>query len=708
MGILELTFACGENSLSVRRFSVREAMSTLFEVSIVARSPHEEVDLDAIVGKSASFRIVSGLAHARLGARRWQGVCKRLEQIQAEERGLSTYELTIVPSFWLLTQRRNHRIFQRLSIPSIVDAILSEWEIKPTWRIDRASYPALEYRVQYGESDFAFTTRLLEEAGIAYFFADDDKDGTRLVLADRPQTAEIRPGLPIPCVDNPNEAAEREFVTKVRIAQEIRPGRYTVRDFDFRAKPSYQLLGAADPAPAPEDRYEQYHYVPGGFVDDKGAARDAEKAGRATATKGLEGVRASQREVAFRTNALDLAPGVVFAMAGHVRADLAPDKTLLVDRIELDGTEGGQWTMVGRAVFASRPYRPARRTEKPQIQGVQSALVVGPKGSEIHTDEYGRVRVQFHWDRHGAFNEQSSCWMRVSQGWAGGAYGMIAIPRVGHEVLVGFFEGDPDQPIVVGRVFNSATRVPYNLPEHQTVSTWKSDSSPGGGGFNELKFEDAKGKELVYVQAERDLEKLVKHDETETTGNNRSISVAVNRTTNVGAIDNTVVGALHSTHMLPLSGGVPTGWEMVDKRIHFTTGDASITLEGPNITLKAKGKIFVHSTDDDVELLGGPWVKINCGPAKEGESDTVTSHHITGIVRDQDGKPVADRKVVVRSSDGVIQQVVTDGTGRYFALVPAGKCEVRVPGTHRFHPTSTNFDEMNLDPESFDDSGPVG
>lgn len=187
----------------------------------------------------------------------------------------------------------------------------------------------------------------------------------------------------------------------------------------------------------------------------------------------------------------------------------------------MEGTPEGEWTMSGRAVFTDEPYRPPQRTPKPRVEGVQSARVVGPLGQEIHTDEFGRVRVQFPWDREGKNDDNSSCWIRVSQGWAGTGYGMMMIPRIGQEVLVGFLAGDPDQPIVVGRVYNAKQAVPYKLPEHKTRSTWKSDSSSGSDGFNEIMFEDLKGQELVWEQAQRNRRRLVKKDETITIGHDR-------------------------------------------------------------------------------------------------------------------------------------------------------------------------------------------
>ncbi len=538
MPILELSFACGETSLSVRHFAVQEAVSSLFTVSVMARSESPGIDLEAIVGKPASLRVVSGWLYARLGgARLWSGIVSSIEQVHAVQPGgqgkeLSTYSLTIVPTLWLLTQRRNYKIFQHLSIPDIVDRVLDAWSVDRTWAVDRGRYPKLEFKVQYGESDFAFVSRLLEEAGIAYTFPDDDAKGSKLTLGDSLEANPLRPGPALPYVDNPNRESEKEYLSKVRLSQAVKPGAHTVRDYDFR-NPSYPLFGDAPKAEGNEAKLEQYHYEPGATLieggkgggtpaaDDKGTARYVEAHGKDRATRRLDGARGDRRAIAFETNTIDLWPGQIFRIDKHPHALLGDETRLLVTRFSVDGTPGEEWHMSGQAVFTDAPHRPQQKTPKPRVEGVQTALVVGPGGQEIHTDEFGRVRVQFPWDRDGKKDDDSSCWIRVSQGWAGTGYGMIVIPRVGQEVMVGFLEGDPDQPIIVGRVYNAKQAVPYSLPEHKTRSTWKSDSSMGGGGFNEIMFEDRKDQELVWEHAQKNRRRLVKNDETITIGHDR-------------------------------------------------------------------------------------------------------------------------------------------------------------------------------------------
>ena len=600
MSLLELSFSSGNDSLSVRRFSVHEALSSLFTVSVWARSPQHDLDLESFVGEPASLRILSGTKFvAGLGGRQWSGVCSFMEQVQAVEpqpgqKPLSTYYLRIVPRLWLLTQRRGYRIYQHLSMPDIADKLLGEWRITPEWKIDRGAYPKLEYKVQYGESDFAFLSRLFEEAGITFTFPDDEA-GKTLMLGDKLHHGPIRGSSPISYVDNPNQAAEKEFVTHVRLSHEVRPGAHTIRDHDFR-KPGFALLGEAPKAKAPEDKYEQYHYQPGAFLvetgkggdtpvaDDKGVARHDAKSGKDRAARALLGERMGNRSVSFDTNLIDLWPGLRFAIDQHPHAEIDPGHNLLMTELSLEGSPDGEWSMSGHAVFSETEYRPPLRTAKPTINSVQSATVVGPKGTEIHTDEFGRVRVQFPWDREGKHDDGSSCWIRVSQGWAGTGYGMMVIPRVGHEVLVGFLNGDPDQPIIVGRVFNATERVPYRLPEHKTRSTWKSDSSLGSDGSNELMFEDLKGKELVYVQAQKNLRKLVKHDETITVGNNRQKLVVMNETETVGVNRTEVTGA----NRTEITGG---------NRTTIIGGSRELTVRGDSIE-KMDGNVTVYVGQD--------------------------------------------------------------------------------------------------------------
>lgn len=588
---VSIALTSDNHGLTPRGFTVREHMDQLFTVDVLMRSLRPDVDLATPIGGPASLalRITKYMDATK---RTWSGVCTHLRQERVEPEGMSTYRMIVRPDLWRLTQRRNHRLFQHMSIPSIVEKVLGEWSVEHRFEIDAGAYPDIELRVQYGETDYDFIKRLLEEVGISYSF-DDAGGQSVLVMSDTPQSRDRR-SRPLRFVDEMTAKASlaSEYVTRLAIERRFQPNRVAIRDHDYR-RPAFDLLGDAtvgEEAAA----YEQYHYRPGDFLhennsggetptaDDKGTARHDGGHGGQRATRLLELHQNETRRVIFETSVTDLAPGRVFNVEGHPHGEL-DDEDLLAIGLEIDAHEDEDWIVRGVAAFGRLAYRPPLETVKPAVYGVQSALVVGPVGDEIHTDEYGRVRVQFHWDREGQSNDGSSCWMRASQGWAGGGYGGLNIPRVGHEVLVAFLNGNPDQPIVVGRVFNEASPVPYKLPSNKTVSTWRSASSPQSGGFNEVRFDDSAGREIIYVQAEKDYTQLVKNnrmlvvganrtqhvrgnDATTTSGNNltvvkgnetatigrsQQITIGASRHTNVTASDTSFVGSMFAVTIAP-------------------------------------------------------------------------------------------------------------------------------------------------------------
>ncbi len=561
MTTFQLVFGSGESSLDVRRIEVREALSALFRASIQAVSHDASLDLSALVGQPAALGCESPVDHALRPKRLWTGVCAYAAQVRTVPApGLSTYQIEIAPLLWLLTQRSSHRIFQHLSIPDIADVLLAEHAIAPVWEIDRGSYPKLEIKIQYGESDFAFFTRLLEEAGITFLFEDGEAE-TALVLRDAPQARPVR-AASLPYFENANTAARREYVSEARVGREVRPGAFVLQDYDFR-RPALPLGEQAPKAKAPEDVNEQVRYEPGAYLaeigaggdtpvaDDKGVARYDIGYGKAKATRLLAGARAGKLGVTLLTNAIDPRPGTILTISDHAHPDVA-DRPLLTTHYTLEAETVEVFNVSVHAVSAELPYLPPAITRKPAVHGIQSATVVGPRSAtsddEIHVDEFGRVRVQFPWDRDGQADDFASCWMRVSQGWSGKAYGMISIPRVGQEVLVTFLDGDPDQPVVTGRLYNKVNPVPYALPDNKTISTSKTDSSPGSGGYNEIKFEDRKGQELFYHQAERDQRVLIKNDETITVLSNRRKDVAVMETDTTG-LNRTEITGINRSEM---------------------------------------------------------------------------------------------------------------------------------------------------------------
>ena len=594
---VNLRLVVGEDaSMDVRRFDVREGISSLFLATVEAVSPDSSLDLELLVGHAAAFQIEDDAS----GGRRWSGLCSYAEQVKVEPNGLSTYLFRIVPTLWSLGQRRNYRVHQHKSIPEIAAGLLGEWGIEPSWAIEHAQYPRLEYKIQYGERDLAYLTRLLEEAGIAFTFPEDG-DAARLMLGDRLHAVAPRAGGPVPWTDNPNPHERQPFLTALGLGRVLRPGAHTILDHDFRS-PAFPLLGEAKTS-APERLYEQFHYRPGAFrvegsqpsttpaADDRGVARHEPSYGERKAARALEAERGERHAVTFATNLIDLRPGAVILVGGHPHIELQEDRPLLVTGLVMEGKTGETLRIHGRAAFADEPYRPPMVTPKPRARGVQSARIVGPLLQEIHTDEFGRVRVQFPWDREGTNDERSSCWMRVSEGWGGAGHGAHAIPRVGQEVLVRFLGGDPEQPVVVGRAFNATQPVPDNLPDQKTTSIWRSQSSPFTGGFNEIFVDDVKSRELLRLQAEKDLRKLVKHDETITVGHDRTRSVGQSE------LDTTVKNRTEVT---------------VRDRVEFTDGDRTVALQkslrkrvrGQEIERVERDQLVTVGKDEDLLIEG--------------------------------------------------------------------------------------------------------
>jgi type VI secretion system secreted protein VgrG len=617
------------DEMDVRRFSVHEEMSEHFHVTVWARNKNPRIDLEKKVGAPASFTIQD-----HVQSRTWAGGLAHAEQTRVEVDGLSLYMVELVPALWITTQRRDHRVFQHKSVPDIVKEVLKPYKIKPdTQFFDK--YKDKEYVVQHGETDYDFINRLLEEAGIAYHYRFKKKDA-ELVLNDCPADNKAR-GKRIPYVDEPNQESQQDYVTKVRLAYRVRPGKITIRDYSFKDRPDLDLK--AEKEASSFKAYEQYHYMPGSFLfekggrgsttaDDQGVARHALEDGKHLAEHMLVAQTRGIRSASFTTNCLDLAPGVVFHMEDHPHSAIGDSTDLMVTEFTIDGTPTTEWIYTAEAVFSDDGYRPERKTERTRVAGVQSAVVVGKE--EIYCDEYGRVRVQFPWDRYGtgiSKGEASSKWMRVSQAWAGRQFGTMMIPRKNHEVLVRYFEGDPEQPVIVGRAYNKLQPVPYGTPKHEIKSVWKSDTSPHkDDSYNEIRLDDRHEFELFYLQAQRDREELVRNDEWERTGLNRVTVVGDNRATMVGNNDVTMVGAEYSVQMMqtpsekdmkileqkkPKLEPTDTKLMMKHDKIMGTTGNATFELDQDEVVFEAKGEITLKA-GQFVIIKGGPNVKINC------------------------------------------------------------------------------------------------
>jgi type VI secretion system secreted protein VgrG len=429
----------------------------------------------------------------------------------------ASYEATVHPWLWLLTRASNCRIFQDMSVTDIVKEVCESYGGVVSLSVSALSgeYAALPYCVQYRETDFDFVCRLLEQAGI-YFYFTHEADNHTMVLADSYGAHQSIPGydgLKFARAERSGDWTD-ESVSSWATGGEIASSKVVLKDFDFEKTSnclSGGLLASANVAAGfSQAAYEMFDY-PGDYT--------VPATGNALARARIESLHGQCERIDALTNARGLYPGGLFTLADHPRDDQNRDYLVTSARYELVGNQyesgGGGFEFQCRigAIGKEHPYRPVPVTVRPVVQGPQTAMVVGKAGEEIWTDKYGRIKVQFHWDRVGQSDEKSSCWVRVAQGWAGKGWGAMSLPRIGMEVVVSFLEGDPDRPLVTGCLYNSDAMPPYELPAEQTKSTVKSRSSKEGSGFNELRFEDKKGSEEVFMHAERDFLRVVKNND---------------------------------------------------------------------------------------------------------------------------------------------------------------------------------------------------
>ncbi len=457
-----------------------------------------------------------------------------------------------------------------MSVVEIIEDIFSKYGIAKFEKRLQGSYQPREYCVQYDETDLDFVQRLMEHEGIFYFFEHDDNEHT-LILIDAMSKLKTVPGYDkVPFQHGGGETRrDVEYITEWTPFSAVRSGAYAHTDYDFE-KPGADLMAqSSQPFGHKEASGEQYHHP--------GAHRDVGRGDKVAAIR-REELQAPHSRAAATGTARGLFSGCKFNLAEHPRDDQNAEYLViradyrLFDPSYATGApiEGETFQILMEVAPTKVTYRPPRVTRRPIMRGPQTATVVGPSGEEIFTDKYARVKVQFHWDREGKRDQDSSCFVRVSQTWAGSSWGFIQIPRIGQEVIVDFIEGDPDHPIITGRVYNASQMPPYGLPGEATKSGWKSDSSKGGGGYNELMFEDKAGSELVNFQAQKDHNLLIKHDRTklvqhdqsdridhdakhsvghnldEDVGNNKTVKVGVNQTTNIGNNDTETVGVNRS------------------------------------------------------------------------------------------------------------------------------------------------------------------
>ena len=672
-----------EHDFKVLEFQGREAISQPYRFDLELVSERPDLDLESLLHRPAF------LAFAPDGS----GIHGLVHQAAQGESGkrLTRYRLMLVPQLAYLAHRTNQRIFQHLSVPQIVAQVLEEHGIQADayrFQLGPVIYPPREYCVQYDETDLRFVQRLCEEEGIHYHFQHSTA-GHVLVFGDD-QT--VFPRLTATAYQQDSGlVADQPVIKRFGLRLETRTSRVTRRDYDFE-KPRLSMEAAFHSDFQPD--LEDYDY-PGRFTE---RAR-----GKHLSQRALERHRHDYELAEGDSDQPQLASGHFLPLTEHPRSDWnqlwlltevlheGKQPQVLEESVTSHVDSGDGFVQGYRNHFTATPwdipFRPALRHPKPKVLGSQTAVVTGPAGEEIHCDEYGRVKIQFHWDREAQADDKTSCWLRVSSSWAGDRYGGIAIPRVGMEVLVTFLEGDPDQPLVTGCLYHKEHQVPYDLPANKTRTVFKTLSSPGGGGYNELRIEDRKGQEQIYIHAQRDWDENIEHDQKTRIGHERHDTVEANsysefraeehrtthadRKTEVRANDHLTVGS--SQHLKIGTGQfIEAGNE-----IHLSSGLKVVLEAGSELTFKAAGS-FIKLDASGITMVG-PLIRMNSGgsPGKGSSAAPILPGQVRPADADVSGAVLEHRLKQARFSHTPLIELCQKPRGGTPMQCPLTNCPCR-------------------------------
>jgi type VI secretion system secreted protein VgrG len=530
--LIAITTPLGNDVLLLSDFHATEGISQLFQIELSMISENHAIAFEDVIGENVTISVVL----ANEDKRYFNGIVAKFSQGRGggDEGGdprFSVYWATVVPWTWLLTRTTDCRIFQKMTGPEIVEKVFTDNGFRDYSLKLQGNYSKRDFCVQYQETDFNFISRIMEEEGIYYFFEHEDGMHT-MVLADASAEHKPCPHQKKAFYQLSGDAVlDEDVIQAFEKTMEIKPVHYTHNDYNFEIPssdlkvniPGKHILGS----------------VERGIYDYPGLYGKRDEGDR------LARIRIEEQEAGVtsnrgKSNCRAFASGYRFSLAGFYRKDMN-NKDYVLTALEHRASQG--WDDRAELSYANSfscipydiPFRPPRTTERPFVRGSQTAVVVGPAGEEIYTDEHGRVKVQFHWDREGKKNENSSFWIRVSQIWAGAGWGGIFIPRIGQEVIVEFLEGNPDRPIITGRVYNAHQPPPYELPANATQSGVKTRSSKGGSAdnYNEIRFEDKKGSEQILVHAEKDMDITIEANENRDVGGDRKVHVSGHFTENI-------------------------------------------------------------------------------------------------------------------------------------------------------------------------------
>jgi type VI secretion system secreted protein VgrG len=593
-----LTTPLGADKFILKSFQGEERVSGLFHYSLELLSQDDAIDFTQIVGKNITITIeLPGGSDKQYV----NGVVGRFTQ-GAKSSRFTTYFADVYPWLWLLTMNVDHKIFQNKTAPDIIKQVFSDLGFTDFKDSLTKTYGPREFCVQYGETAFNFVSRLMESEGIFYFF-DHSSSIHTMVLADDSSAWLTMPGLSTVQASASGRSWEAaDALLACQVEQQVVVGQYKSDDYNFTT-PSTDLLATASGS----DTSRSVYTYPGEYS----SASD----GETVTSLRLDALQAAGKLLKGNSMCRAFHAGAKFTLANHYRSDA--NTSYVLSSVKHQGDQE-QYSNSFEAFPATTVFRPPEVTPKPRIVGSQTALVVGKSGEEIWTDQYGRIKCKFYWDQSSPSDETSSCWIRVAQGWAGKAWGSIFVPRIGQEVVVSFLEGNPDRPLVTGCVFNAQQTVPYTLPDEQTKSTMKTNSSKGGSGFNELRFEDKAGSEEIFIQAQKDMNATILNDLTTTVTNNRTTTVQKkddslivdqgNRSIKVNTGNET--HEVKGTRALTITGN----------ETHTNKADFTQEVTG-NFTLKVSGNLSIEVTGT-VALKSGTSFDVQAGTALSSKAGT--------------------------------------------------------------------------------------
>ncbi|MDB5407383.1 MAG: hypothetical protein JWL84_2295 [Rhodospirillales bacterium] len=605
--LMQLTTASlGPDECVVEELEGSEGLSQLFSLDVGFRSARSDLQASDILGKPATLELDIGTDRMRP----FNGIVRRFRAGSSEARGERSYRIEIAPALWFLSAASDCRIFETKTVLAIIEAVLSKHRIlydSSGVKGSRAKSREREYCVQYRETDLAFVSRLMEEEGIFYFFQHAPGKHT-LVLADNPAAY-------LECPQHQLKYSEGNVGNPLLSAwvhgYEFFSGKWAQSDYNFKTPSTSLLTSTATRIGITElSKFERFDY-PGNYSQK---SEDGEI---------LTRLRMEEEEAAYDTVrasgfARSLFAGGTFELTSHSASSevgrsyaVTTLRHVAVDRTRTSGgTEATDYRNEFVAIPSSTVFRPQRLTPKPMIHGLQTATVTGPSGQEIFTDKYGRVQVIFHWDRQ----RSSSCWIRVASSIAGKGWGVLHLPRIGQEVVVSFIEGDPDRPIVTGSVYNEDNMPPYTLPDNRAQSGFRSRSTLQGGAenFNELRFEDKKGEEQVYLHAERDFVRSVENDDGLQVGNDQTIEIKNNRTEMVKQGNDTVTVET-GNRLVTVKGGNDTHEiETGNRAVKIEMGSDTLTISTGNRTTKLSlGKSSTEAMQAIEFTVGQSSIKID-------------------------------------------------------------------------------------------------